>query len=124
MKFYVSALVGVIIKVILQNARCNNKDSLPLASISHSEKCDVNRAVRTTIQDTSHYSRTERIFVHFDIDLCIHQYRRMFQIRPLVPLLILYNEPFDLTLSRKLPFHVKWAVRACRSIIRAKVRCL
>jgi len=23
---YVSALVGVIIKVILQNARCNNKD--------------------------------------------------------------------------------------------------
>ena len=26
MKFYVSALVGVIIKVILQNARCNNKD--------------------------------------------------------------------------------------------------
>jgi len=25
-KFYVSALVGVIIKVILQNARCNNKD--------------------------------------------------------------------------------------------------
>jgi len=24
-KFYVSALVGVIIKVILQNARCNNK---------------------------------------------------------------------------------------------------
>ena len=26
MKFYVSALVGVIIKVILQNAQCNNKD--------------------------------------------------------------------------------------------------
>ena len=26
MKFYVSALVGVIIKVILRNARCNNKD--------------------------------------------------------------------------------------------------
>ena len=26
MKFYVSALVGVIIKAILQNARCNNKD--------------------------------------------------------------------------------------------------
>ena len=26
-KFYVSALVGVIIKVILQNARCNNKES-------------------------------------------------------------------------------------------------
>jgi len=26
-KFYVSALVGVIIKVILQNARCNNKDN-------------------------------------------------------------------------------------------------
>jgi len=25
-KFYVSALVGVMIKVILQNARCNNKD--------------------------------------------------------------------------------------------------
>ena len=25
-KFYVSATVGVIIKVILQNARCNNKD--------------------------------------------------------------------------------------------------
>ena len=25
-KFYVSALVGVIIKVILQNSRCNNKD--------------------------------------------------------------------------------------------------
>jgi len=25
-KFQVSALVGVIIKVILQNARCNNKD--------------------------------------------------------------------------------------------------
>jgi len=25
-KFYVSTLVGVIIKVILQNARCNNKD--------------------------------------------------------------------------------------------------
>jgi len=25
-KFYVSALVGVINKVILQNARCNNKD--------------------------------------------------------------------------------------------------
>ena len=25
-KFYVSALVGVIIKVILQNARCNNKN--------------------------------------------------------------------------------------------------
>jgi len=24
--FYVSALVGVIIKMILQNARCNNKD--------------------------------------------------------------------------------------------------
>ena len=24
-KFYVSALVGVMIKVILQNARCNNK---------------------------------------------------------------------------------------------------
>ena len=27
MKFYVSALVGVIIKVILQNARCNNKEN-------------------------------------------------------------------------------------------------
>jgi len=27
-KFYVSALVGVIIKVILQNALCNNKDKL------------------------------------------------------------------------------------------------
>jgi len=27
-KFYVSALVGVIIKVILRNARCNNKDTL------------------------------------------------------------------------------------------------
>jgi len=27
-KFYVSALVGVIIKVTLQNARCNSKDSL------------------------------------------------------------------------------------------------
>jgi len=26
-KFYVSALVGVIIKVILQNAPCNNKDT-------------------------------------------------------------------------------------------------
>ena len=26
MKFYISALVGVIIKVILQNARCNNKE--------------------------------------------------------------------------------------------------
>ena len=26
-KFYVSALVGVIIKAILQNARCNNKDN-------------------------------------------------------------------------------------------------
>jgi len=26
-KFYVSAIVGVIMKVILQNARCNNKDS-------------------------------------------------------------------------------------------------
>ena len=26
-KFYVSAFVGVIIKVILQNARCNNKDN-------------------------------------------------------------------------------------------------
>ena len=26
MKFYVSALVGVITEVILQNARCNNKD--------------------------------------------------------------------------------------------------
>jgi len=26
-KFYVSALVGVIIKVILQNARCNNEDN-------------------------------------------------------------------------------------------------
>jgi len=26
-KFYVSASVGVIIKVILQNARCNNKDN-------------------------------------------------------------------------------------------------
>jgi len=26
-KFYVSAFVGVIIKVIIQNARCNNKDS-------------------------------------------------------------------------------------------------
>jgi len=25
-KFYVSALIGVIIKVILQNARCNVKD--------------------------------------------------------------------------------------------------
>ena len=25
MKFYISALVGVIIKMILQNARCNNK---------------------------------------------------------------------------------------------------
>ena len=25
-KFYVSDLVGVIIKVIIQNARCNNKD--------------------------------------------------------------------------------------------------
>jgi len=29
-KFYVSALVGVIIKVILQNARCNNKVQLLL----------------------------------------------------------------------------------------------
>ena len=29
MKFYVSALVGVIIKVIVQNAWCNNKDILP-----------------------------------------------------------------------------------------------
>jgi len=27
-KFYVSALVGVIIKVIIQNARCNNEDVL------------------------------------------------------------------------------------------------
>jgi len=27
-KCYVSALVGVIIKVILQNARCNNKDNM------------------------------------------------------------------------------------------------
>jgi len=27
-KFYVSALVGVIIKVILRNARCNNKDDM------------------------------------------------------------------------------------------------
>ena len=26
MKFYKIALIGVIIKVILQNARCNNKD--------------------------------------------------------------------------------------------------
>jgi len=26
MKFYRSTLVGVIIKVIMQNARCNNKD--------------------------------------------------------------------------------------------------
>ena len=26
MTFYVSASVGVIIKAILQNARCNNKD--------------------------------------------------------------------------------------------------
>jgi len=26
-KFYVSALVGVIIKMILQNARCNIKDT-------------------------------------------------------------------------------------------------
>jgi len=25
-KFYVSALVGMIIKVIVQNARCNNED--------------------------------------------------------------------------------------------------
>jgi len=30
MKFYISALVGVIIKVILQNARCNNKDCVPM----------------------------------------------------------------------------------------------
>jgi len=27
-KFYVSAFVGVIIKVILRNARCNNTDRL------------------------------------------------------------------------------------------------
>ena len=30
MKFYVSALVGVIIKVILRNARCNNKDNFSM----------------------------------------------------------------------------------------------
>jgi len=29
-KFYVSALVGVIVKVILQNAPCNNKDDIYL----------------------------------------------------------------------------------------------
>jgi len=29
-KFYVSALVGVMIKVILRNARCNNKDTIQL----------------------------------------------------------------------------------------------
>ena len=35
MKFYLNALVGVIIKVILQNARCNNKDiSVRLSSVS------------------------------------------------------------------------------------------
>ena len=33
-KFYVSALVGVIVKVILQNARCNKKDlKLVLCSV-------------------------------------------------------------------------------------------
>ena len=33
MKFYVSALVGVIIKVILQNARYNNKDNIILVFV-------------------------------------------------------------------------------------------
>ena len=36
MKFYVSAIVGVIIRVILQNARCNNKDACILL-ITHPE---------------------------------------------------------------------------------------
>jgi len=31
-KFYISALVSVIIKVILQNAQCNNKDNVPHGS--------------------------------------------------------------------------------------------
>jgi len=31
--FYVSALVGVIIKVIIRNARCNSKDVLCILSL-------------------------------------------------------------------------------------------
>jgi len=45
-KFYVSALVGVMIKVILQNARCNNRDILSSFGseyaivVSCSDPCD------------------------------------------------------------------------------------
>jgi len=41
-KFYVSALVGVIIKVILQDARCDNKDiHFILNTFFFSKNCDI-----------------------------------------------------------------------------------
>ena len=90
------------------------RKTLPLALISQSERCDINHTVRTTMHDMSEYSRAEQTFVHFDTDLCIHWYQRVFQIKLVVTLLILHNEPFDFTLIRKLLFQVKRALRIYR----------
>jgi len=44
-KFYVGALVGVMIKVILQNARCNNK------VIQHIRSPDQNLNLETQVHE-------------------------------------------------------------------------
>ena len=40
-KFYICALVGVMIKVNLQNARCNNKDNCDMLRCSYNNFKDL-----------------------------------------------------------------------------------
>jgi len=55
-KFYVSALVGVIMKVILQNARCNNKYFMIMFTPARSWYPAPNQQVSSPPQPRIHFN--------------------------------------------------------------------
>ena len=60
MKFYVSASVAVIIKVILQDARCNNKDKICILIFSANVVCNT---TPSKTNSSRHYRKFTSVFM-------------------------------------------------------------